>query len=236
MSTRQPIAVIPARGGSQRIPGKNLRPMLGVPLISRAVGICLESGIFESVVVSTDSPDIRDLAEQAGAAVQDRPSDLADDHTPLLPVMAHAVSGLAPDTPVCCFYATAVTVRPANVAASWHRFQSLTASNPHATSFLTGIVGFPHPIQRALELHDSGELTMLSPEFAQTRTQDLPARWHDAGAFIWGTARAWAQSEPVLARAYGFPLDRAQVVDLDTEEDWEIAERLLSTQFIDPPD
>jgi N-acylneuraminate cytidylyltransferase len=104
----------------------------------------------------------------------------------------------------------------------------MLATPTSANSFLTAVVRYPHPIQRALDLSENGKVTMLSPEYASTRTQDLPERWHDAGAFIWGSALAWSQSEPVLTRTHGFPLAHSQTVDLDTEDDWVRAEALLA--------
>jgi pseudaminic acid cytidylyltransferase len=228
--TAQPIAVIAARAGSKRIPGKNSRSMLGIPLITRAIRTCQESGIFESIVVSTDSDQIAELARAAGAQVHNRPIALADDHSPLLPVIAEATASSDPTTPICCFYATAVTVHPGELVNSWQVFEAMLANPTSSNSFLTAVVRYPHPIQRAMERRDSGELTMLSPEYASTRTQDLPERWHDAGAFIWGSALAWSQSEPVLTRAHGFPLSHAETVDLDTEEDWVRAETLLTVR------
>ncbi len=228
MTTPQPIAVIAARAGSKRIPGKNSRSMLGIPLITRAIRICQESGVFESVVVSTDSHQIAELARAAGALVHNRPADLADDYTPLLPVVADATGSIDPATPICCFYATAVTVEPGELANSWRVFEAMLANPTTANSFLTAVVRYPHPIQRALELTANGDVSMISPEYASTRTQDLPERWHDAGAFVWGSALAWPQSEPVLTRAHGFPLSHSQTVDLDTEEDWVRAETLLA--------
>ena len=228
MTTAQPIAVIAARAGSKRIPGKNSRSMLGIPLITRAIRICQESGVFESVVVSTDSDEIADLVRASGALVHNRPADLADDYTPLLPVIAEATANVDPATPICCFFATAVTVDPGELVNSWRAFEVILANPKSANSFLTAVVLYPHPIQRALELISGGEITMLSPEYASTRTQDLPERWHDAGAFVWGSALAWSQSEPVLTRAHGFPLSHSQIVDLDTEDDWVRAETLLA--------
>ena len=233
MTTAQPIAIIPARAGSKRIPGKNSRSMLGIPLITRAIRICQESEIFESIVVNTDSEQIAELARAAGAQVHNRPIALADDHTPLLPVIAKATVDTVdtnPTMPICCFYATAVTVDPGELVNSWRVFGAMVANPTSANSFLTAVVRYPHPIQRALELGANGDVTMLSPEYALTRTQDLPERWHDAGAFIWGSAFAWSQSEPVLTRAHGFPLAHSQIVDLDTEEDWLRAETLLTVR------
>jgi N-acylneuraminate cytidylyltransferase len=228
VTTAQPIAVIAARAGSKRIPGKNSRSILGIPLITRAIRICHASGVFQSVVVSTDSDQIAALARAEGAIIHNRLADLADDYTPLLPVVADATGNIDPATPICCFYATAVTVEPGELVNSWRVFEAMLANPTTANSFLTAVVRYPHPIQRALELGANGEVTMVSPEFASTRTQDLPERWHDAGAFVWGSALAWSQSEPVLTRAHGFPLSHSQTVDLDTEEDWVRAETLLA--------
>lgn len=205
--------------------------MLGIPLITRAIATCQDSNIFASVHVSTDSPEIALLAAESGAIVVQRPQSLADHHTPLLPVIAHAVGHHDPSSPICCVYATAVTLSPPDLRASWVRFSEMLETDQLFDTFLTGVVEFPHPIQRAVVLEESGAISMLHPEFAQTRTQDLPPRWHDAGAFIWGTAKSWMQPESVLSRAYGFPLPYSRIIDIDTENDWMVAERVLSTQL-----
>ena len=140
MTSAQPIAVIAARAGSKRILGKNSRSMLGIPLITRAIRICQESGVFESVLVSTDSDQIADLARAAGALVHNRPADLADDYTPLLPVIAEATANTAKSTPICCFYTTAVTVDPGELVKSWQAFEAMLADPSCANSFLTGVV------------------------------------------------------------------------------------------------
>jgi N-acylneuraminate cytidylyltransferase len=121
-------------------------------LISRAIRICQESGIFTSVVVSTDSDQIADLTRSAGALVHNRPAELADDHTSLLPVIAEATASIDPNTPICCFYATAVTVDSGELVNSWRAFEAMLANPASAFSFLTAVVAYPHPIQRALQL------------------------------------------------------------------------------------
>ena len=140
--------------------------MLGIPLITRAIRICQESEIFESIVVSTDSDQIAELARAAGAPVHTRSAPLSADHTPLLPVIADATATIDPNTPICCFYATAVTVNPGELAKSWQVFEAMVANPTSANSFLTAVVRYPHPIQRALELSPGGEVSMLSPEYA----------------------------------------------------------------------
>ena len=202
--------------------------MLGIPVIVRAIQICQESGVFSSIVVSTDSEEIMSLAKAAGAQVHIRPSKLAGDHVSLLPVIAEATAHMDPDTPICCVYATAVTLRPQELSDSWLQFQSQQADRSSNDLFLTGVVRYPHPIQRAMEMGPDGQMSMVAPEYALTRTQDLPERWHDAGVFIWGTAQTWSKSDPVLTRAKGFPLAFSEVIDLDTEDDWQKAEALLA--------
>jgi CMP-N-acetylneuraminic acid synthetase len=205
--------------------------MLGIPLITRAIAICQDSHVFADILVSTDSPEIARLASDSGATVVQRPHELADHHTPLLPVVAHSVDGFEPATPVCCVYATAVTLSPQDLTDSWGQFSNMLKKDQLLDTFLTGIVEFPHPIQRALVLDGSGAISMLHPEFAHTRTQDLLPRWHDAGAFIWGTVQSWIQSESVFSRAHGFPLPHSRIVDIDTEDDWIVAERVLSARI-----
>lgn len=206
--------------------------MLEIPLITRTIEICKRSQVFASIMVTTDSAAIAELAISAGAQVHERPATLADDYTGLAPVMADATAGLDPELPTCCVYATAVTLQPSDLVASWERFVAMQSQNQAdgLNTFLTGVVAYPHPIQRALTLDDLGALTLVHPEFAQTRTQDLPKRWHDAGVFIWGRCGAWARSEPVLSRAHGFELPYSQVIDLDTEDDWSRAESILKAR------
>ena len=181
--------------------------------------------------MSTDSPQIADLARSAGAEVIDRPGDLADDHTPLLPVINHALHdlrerGLVGDsTPVACLYATAITLDPADFARGLS--QLIDTQNDSTSHLVTGVVEYPHPIERALTLTGDLQLEAVSPQWASTRTQDLPVHYFDAGAFIWGFPLAWYNQEPVLTRALGYVLPAWRSVDLDTESDWERAELVI---------
>jgi len=189
------------------------------------------------IFVSTDSPEIADMARLLDVQVIDRPLELADDHTPLLPVMNHALSRLREinlvdnSTSIACLYATAVTLDPADFARGFHQ---LTSSRGLKSSRLvTGVVEYPHPIERAMTLTAGSELVAAWPQWASTRTQDLPTHYFDAGAFIWGFAQDWYNPEPVLTRAQGCVLPAWRSVDLDTESDWERAElviRLLESQ------
>lgn len=231
MAPSQSVLVIPARGGSQRIPGKNTRALSGVPVLERAIAIARGSGTADHIFVSTDSQEIAELARQSGVQVIDRPLDLADNHTGLLPVMQHAIDeltkfGLADtSTTIGCLYATAVTLDPSDLASGL----CLLTDQPDSARafFVVGVCAYSHPIQRALELDKNSTLTPISPEFSSTRTQDLSERYFDAGAFIWGYRAAWDKPEPVLSRAMGYPLPAWRSVDLDTEEDWKRAELVV---------
>jgi len=218
------IAVIPARSGSKRVPRKNIRLLGGRPLIAWAIETCLTSALFDSVIVSTDDPEIAALAEENGASVPfERPAVLSDDDTPLAPVIAHAISmieelGLHPDA-VCCVYPGSPGLTPDDLRSSWATLEAA----PHPP-FVVGVSEYPHPIQRALTRDSSGMLRMVDPGQALTRTQDLPPLWHDAGQFVWGRTTAWRDGLPILDNAMGYELSAWRAIDLDTEDDWMRAE------------
>ena len=220
------MAVIPARGGSKRVPRKNIRILDGRPLVAWAVDTCLATGLFDQVAVTTDDDEIAEAARAAGAQVPFvRAPDLSDDHAPLVPVVADALErmGLTPGThgSACCVYPTAVGLLPADLRDAW----ALLAGQV-ARPYVVGVVRYAHPVQRALMRDDSGALAMVDPGTAQTRTQDLETRWHDAGQFVWGTLDAWLSRAPVLTHALGHELPAWRAIDLDTEDDWARAEAL----------
>ncbi len=218
------VVVIPARGGSQRVPGKNIRPVNGIPALARVVALCRESGIADRVMVSTDSSEIAQVALDAGAEVIDRPANLADAHTGIIQVVQHAVAelDLPGQTGVACVYATAFTLDPDDLA------RGLAAlGDSLAGSFVVSVTTFDYPIQRALQMDRSGQLTMINADHVGTRSQDLPERWHDAGQFIWGTAHTWSSARSVWDRALGQQVAHWRSIDIDTEEDWQHAELML---------
>lgn len=202
----------------------------GRPLLTWVVDTCLESDLFDEIIVSTEDQYIADIAQKAGARVPFlRPAELAHDQSPIVPVVANAVSvlveqGMSVDE-VCLVYPTAVTLSAAHLVAS----HALLAEAPD-DAYVVGIVRYPHPIQRALSRTDDGRLSMVDPATSQTRTQDLPDRWHDSGQFVWGRTGTWLKALPVLTNAVGFELPAWRTVDLDTEDDWlraEMIHRLL---------
>ncbi len=220
------LAVIPARGGSKRIPRKNIKPFCGKPMIAWSIEAALQSGCFDEVIVSTDDTEIADIARQWGAEVPFlRPSELADDHTGTLPVVAHAIRwhadrGLSPEH-VCCIYPTAPLLLPKFLA---HAYELMMQTG---CPFCLGVANFGHPIQRALRMSPIGQLSMFFAEYAKTRSQDLEPAYHDAGQFCWATAAAFIEGRfPLLANSAAIVLPRSRVGDIDTADDWELAEAL----------
>jgi N-acylneuraminate cytidylyltransferase len=211
------LAVIPARGGSRRLPRKNIRPFCGKPVIAWSIEAARASGCFELIIVSTDDAEIADVARRSGAEVPFmRPRELADDLTGTAAVVRHAIgwhsdSGQTPD-PVCCIYATAPFLTGEDLQSEGARF-------------CFPVARYGSPIQRALRLTPGNRVEMREPQYSDARSQDLEPAYHDAGQFYWGTAAAWLSGDPMFesgSAAIVQPGSRVQ--DIDTAEDWEIAE------------
>lgn len=218
------IAVIPARGGSKRIPRKNIKMFCGKPMIAWSIEAALASGCFDKVVVSTDDPEIALVAQEWGADTPFlRPANLADDFTGTIPVIAHAIDEMRKKGHTvefaCCIYATAPFVQVQDIQ---HGLAELRVSD---ASYSFTVTSFPFPIQRAIRITDTGRLEMFHPELFNTRSQDLEESFHDAGQFYWGRTAAWLGGE-IFFGPHSLPihLPRARVQDIDTQEDWERAE------------
>ncbi|CEL28175.1 MULTISPECIES: pseudaminic acid cytidylyltransferase [Pseudomonas] len=219
------VVIIPARGGSKRIPRKNLAPFDGVPMIVRSIRTALDSGLFDQVVVSTDDAEIADVARAHGAEVPFlRPAQLADDFTGTAAVIVHALQQLPAFDYACCVYATAPLLQVRYLREGFE----LLEQHPDK-SFAFSVCNFGFPVQRALTLDGQGALTALYPEFRDTRSQDLPEAFQDAGQFYWGRTDAWLRGEVVYSPA-SLPviLPRHLVQDIDTPEDWKRAEYLYA--------
>jgi N-acylneuraminate cytidylyltransferase len=219
------VAIIPARGGSKRIPRKNLLAFDGVPMIVRSIRTALDSGLFEQVVVSTDDAEIAELALAHGAQVPFlRPAELADDFTGTAAVIVHALQQLPAFDYACCVYATAPLLQARFLREGFELLQQ----HPDK-AFAFSVCSFGFPVQRALTLDGQGALTALYPEFRNTRSQDLPEAFQDAGQFYWGRREAWLRGD-VLYSPASLPvlLPRHLVQDIDTPQDWKRAEYLYA--------
>lgn len=222
------IAIIPARGGSKRIPRKNIKLFHGKPMIAYSIETAIQSGCFDKIIVSTDDQEIANIALQYGAEVPFlRPVHVSDDFATTMDVMQHALNWCASENwdvkQVCCIYATAPFITSASLKLGLKALQSDNID--YAFSATT----FPFPIQRAIALNEQGRVRMFSLEYANTRSQDLPEAYHDAGQFYWGTVQAFINGKPFFAEdSKAIILPRKRVQDIDTEEDWELAEALFS--------
>jgi len=222
------LAIIPARGGSKRIPRKNIKPFCGRPMIAWSIGAARASGLFDAILVSTDDDEIASTAEACGGEVPfRRPPELANDHAPTLPVIAHAIrwfeENRGPVTNACCIYATAPFLDPRYLREGFN----LLESHPDA-EFAFSVTSYAFPIFRSLKSNPDGTVAMFWPENELKRSQDLPEAFHDAGQFYWGRKQAFFQRLGVFsARSYPVWLPRHMVQDIDTPEDWERAERMF---------
>lgn len=220
------LAVIPARGGSKRIPGKNIKQFLGRPVIAYSINAARESKVFDRIIVSTDSTEIAEVARQYGADTPFlRPPELSDDHSPTIPVVRHAIDWVCEHhqqvDSVCCIYATAPLVQAECIR------RGLEILRDTKNEFAISVTRFGFPIFRALKLENGG-MQLFWPEHNMTRSQDLPDAYHDAGQFYWGTPDAYRRHDGFfLARVAPVILPRYLVQDIDTAEDWTRAEHMF---------
>ena len=218
------VAVIPARGGSKRIPHKNIKEFYGKPIIAWSIEVAKQSKLFDHILVSTDDKEIAEIAKYYGAEVPFmRPEELSDDYTGTTEVMAHVVSrmheeGLEPDA-VCCIYATSVFLTMNDLKKGFE------ALNKGEWQYAFAVTDFEYPIFRSFKERPNGGVEMFYPEYFEKRSQDLPIALHDAAQFYWGRPNAWIKNLKMFdhhSRPISIP--RWRVQDIDTEDDWKIAE------------
>ena len=227
------IALIPARGGSNRIPRKNIRLFRGRPMIAWSIEAARTAGCFDRILVSTDDAEIAEVARDHGAEVPFlRPAHLSDDQASTQVVIGHALKWLEQQGLVCealcCLYATAPFVQAEDLC---HSRQQLIDSIPGTVVFAA--TSFPFPIQRAIYLDAQGYSSMFQPECFSSRSQDLTEAYHDAGQFYWATPQTWSTVTNLFEGMRPLLLPRWRVQDIDTQEDWQRAEllhQLLSEQ------
>lgn len=226
------LAVIPARGGSKRIPRKNIKMFCGKPMIAWSIEAALQSGCFDQVIVSTDDEEIAEISRQYGASIPFmRPLELSDDYTGTTPVIAHATQWCIdqgyPVAQVCCIYATAPFVKAEDLQ------QGLEILEVSACDYTFSVTSYPFPIQRAIRITKAHRIEMFEPANFSTRSQDLEEAYHDAGQFYWGTARAWLEGKLIFGpQASPVVLPRYRVQDIDTVEDWIRAESMFQAMQV----
>ena len=227
------IAVIPARGGSKRIPRKNIRSFLGKPILSYSVEAALSSEVFDRVIVSTDCEIISETAVKSGAEVPFvRPAELSNDYCGTSPVVRHAINWVESSTGeevtgTCCIYPTAVFISADIIKRGWLTLQQ----SEH--EMLVTVAEFGFPIQRALRISENGSLIAVNREDFKKRSEDLEHRYHDAGQMYWGRGRAF-RGVSLSGNSIPLVLPRWRAQDIDTEADWEMAEILYKASLNSP--
>ena len=219
------LAIIPARGGSKRIPRKNVKEFCGKPIIRYSIEAALGCGRFDCVLVSTDDAEIAAVARDCGAEVPFvRPPELSDDYTPTVPVIRHAIDWFMQNrgavSHACCIYSTAPFVTAHDLREAHERM-----IERQVTGYVFTATGFPFPIQRAFRITGSGHCEMFQPQHYNARSQDLEPAYQDAGQFYWGSAQAYLEGKKFFAPdSVPYVIPRYRVQDIDTLQDWTRAE------------
>ena len=220
------ILIIPARGGSKRIPRKNIKKFKGKPIIERTINAVKNLNFFQKIIVSTDDEEIAEIASSSGAEIPFlRPKDLSDDFANTRDVILHAIKwyefkSIKLDK-VCCLYPTAVLVDPNDL------LKAITLLGTKDTQkYVFSAISYPYPIQRAFYLDKKGFSKMVSKENYVKRSQELNDAYHDAGQFYLASSNTWLNNNNILDGARPLIIPRWRGIDIDTEEDWEMAEFL----------
>lgn len=220
------LCIIPARGGSKRIPRKNIKEFCGQAMIGYSIEAAITSQCFDKVIVSTDDQEIVEVAKSFGAEVPFiRPDELANDHAATIPVVKHTIEwfdeqGQSP-TDVCCLYATAPFIQSQTISKAFQQLQESEAD------YCFSVTSFAFPIQRSIRITQDNKVDMFYPENFNVRSQDLEEAYHDAGQFYWGKAQAFKDELPIFSEtASPYILPRYLVQDIDTMEDWIRAEAM----------
>lgn len=225
------IAIIPARGGSKRIPRKNIKDFCGKPMIAWSIETAFSTGLFEKILVSTDDEEIAEISRCYGAETPFiRPKELAGDFVGTNDVMSHATNWILNEghsiSAICCILATAPFIEIKDIKSG------LDLLNSGDWDYVITATNFAAPIQRSFFEHSDGGIEMFFPEHYLTRSQDLTEAFHDAAQFYWGRPNAWLEKKPGLGRnSTLLKIPRWRVQDIDNTEDWKRAEILASIIF-----
>jgi pseudaminic acid cytidylyltransferase len=227
------IAIIPARGGSQRIKNKNITEFCGKPLISYSINTAKMAGIFDEIHVSTDDAIIKKVAEDYGASAQFmRPAALADNHAPLVSVLRWVLNeylsrGMKFES-ICLLLPTAPLLLPSDLVAGYRDFKNRNCEHP-----VMAVTRYPVPVEWALERSSNALFTPVFPEKAKIRSQDLKETFFDAGAFVYfSSCHLLDETYPLGNYLFGYQLPKSRAVDIDDEEDLELARILYRGSHI----
>lgn len=214
------LCIIPARGGSKRIPRKNVKPFMGKPILAYSIENALATGLFDEVMVSTDDPEIMEVSKQFGASVPFvRTEKTANDFAPLPDVLHEVVEMYAEQGKtfdnMCCILATCPLVKASYISEAYQKLINSDFISVYP------VVQFSYPILRSLKMDEHGEVSMNWPEYARTRSQDLAPAYHDSGTFYWHKVVQWMGGK---RKNGGIVIAEDLVQDIDTEEDWRMAE------------
>lgn len=218
------ICIIPARGQSKRIPRKNIRYFAGKPMIAYSISVAKATGLFDRIVVSTDDIEIAQVARDWGAeAPFTRPDELADDHTPTVPVVVHAIKAVEEIHGeklhhVCCIYPCAPFIEVEDIR------DSLILLNRTDVDYCFPVTEFPSAIQRAMKRVDKGYMMPIYAQNELLRSQDLEKAYYDVGQFYWGKVDTWLGNPKIHSNGVGHVIPNWRVVDIDTPDDWHRAE------------
>jgi pseudaminic acid cytidylyltransferase len=221
------LCVIPARGGSKRIPKKNVKIFCGKPIIAWSIEVAIASKCFDKIIVSTDDKKIADLAKSYGVDVPFmRPKTLSDDYTETVPVISHAIKWQIEHHQkplyVCCIYATAPFIELSDIK------NGLKILKSSGLDYIFSATNFAHPIQRSFKIKKDKRLEMFYSEYLNYRSQDLDEAFHDVGQFYWGSADTWLEKKPIISEnSFPILIPRTRAIDIDTIEDWKIAEKMF---------
>jgi|TARA_Y100000996_G_scaffold229183_1_gene180317 pseudaminic acid CMP-transferase len=221
------IAIIPARGGSKRIPKKNIREFCGKPMISWTIKEAKKSKLFDEIVVSTEDREIADIAKEYGATIPfNRPIELADDFSTTHSVVLHGIKSLLNLSwdfdMVCCLYPCSPFITYQDLIATYNLLKE------NNSLYVYPVTPYSHPIQRAMSLSSNNKLEYVDRANETTRTQDLETRYHDTGQFYWGSKDLWLTTDKIHSNAVGYAIPASRVVDIDEPDDWKLAELLFN--------
>ncbi len=226
------VAIIPARGGSKRIPRKNIKEFNGRPIRAWSILAAQDSKLFDYIIVSTDDNKIKAIAEEYGATVPFiRPLDISGDNTPTVPVIAHAIKEInnlyrQKVEYACCIYPCSPLILATDLIKA---FIILKQSREN---FVYPVTEYPHSVFRSMRQSKNKKMEFLYPEYELTRTQDLEEIFHDAGQFYWGKANSWTQLRKMHTDGIGMKIPSYRVIDIDTRDDWKRAELLFQANLL----